>query len=114
MTYKEMRRNSELQQSGVSDFQNFWDAYGLKRDRIMAERAWRRLSAKDKKAALAGIPAYREDCLQRGISMMYAQGYLNHRRWEDEISDVRCKMADGRGGQPVETRQPQPIEMEKW
>jgi hypothetical protein len=68
------------------DFQTFWNAYGLKRDRIAAERAWKRLSDKDQQAAYAGIPAYCEDCQRRGIAMMYAQGYLNHRRWEDETS----------------------------
>jgi hypothetical protein len=112
-----MRRNSELQQSKVSDFQGFWDAYGLKRDRIMAERAWRRLSAKDKKAAMAGIPAYREDCLQRGISMMYAQGYLNHRRWEDEMSTQQTQQTHPLplpGMEGSGQKSPQPIEMEKW
>ena len=67
-----------------SDFQTFWDAYSIKRDRIAAERAWKRLSGKDKKAALNGINTYREECRRRGIHMMYAQGYINHRRWEDE------------------------------
>ena len=66
------------------DFGEFWDAYGLKRDRIAAERAWNRLTAKDRTAAVVGIAAYREDCLRRGIAMMYGQGYLSHRRWEDE------------------------------
>ena len=65
-------------------FGDFWDAYGLKRDRIAAERVWNRLSAGDRTAAVAGIPAYREDCRRRGIAMMYGQGYLSHRRWEDE------------------------------
>lgn len=72
-----------------SGFQEFWDAYSLKRDRIAAERAWRRLSEKDRRAALAGIGAYAADCARRGISRMYAQGYLNHRRWEDDfVQDV--------------------------
>lgn len=66
------------------EFQKFWDAYGLKRDRVAAERAWRKLSKGDRRAALAGIQRYRDDCEARGISRMYAQGYLNHRRWEDE------------------------------
>ena len=66
------------------EFQKFWDAYGLKRDRVAAERAWRKLSKGDRRAALAGIARYRDDCEARGISRMYAQGYLNHRRWEDE------------------------------
>ena len=65
-------------------FQQFWDTYALKRDRYAAERVWKRLSATDRRAALDGIADYRADCLQRGISMMYGQGYLSHRRWEDE------------------------------
>lgn len=66
------------------EFQKFWDAYGLKRDRVAAERAWRKLCKGDRRAALAGISRYRDDCEARGINRMYAQGYLNHRRWEDE------------------------------
>ena len=68
----------------VVSFKDFWDAYGLKRDRISAERAWNRLSAKDKKNAFEGIGQYRDECRRSGVSMMYAQGYINHRRWEDE------------------------------
>lgn len=67
------------------DFNTFWNAYALKLDRKGAERAWKRLSQKDKKAALAGIDIYRGECHRRGVRMMYAQGYLNHRRWEDEL-----------------------------
>ena len=90
------------------EFQKFWDAYGLKRDRVAAERAWRKLSKSDHRAALAGIARYRDDCEARGIQRMYAQGYLNHRRWEDEnpipapIPDVpsptRSLSPVGRGG----------------
>ena len=67
-------------------FQQFWDAYGLKRDRIAAERAWSRLTAKDKRMALRAIDDYAADCAQRGISRMYAQGYLSHRRFEDDFT----------------------------
>ena len=66
-------------------FEEFWNTYGLKRDRIAAMRAWNKLNAKDKRAAIAGIAAYTNDCEQRGISRMYGQGYLNHRRWEDDF-----------------------------
>lgn len=67
-------------------FQRFWDAYGLKRDRFAAERAWKRLSAADKRKAISAIPDYNADCERRGINRMYAQGYLNHRRWEDDFA----------------------------
>ena len=67
-------------------FSAFWDAYGYKRDKVAAERAWNRLSVRDKAAAFAGISAYKKDCMLCGRQMMYAQGYLNHRRWEDECT----------------------------
>ena len=66
-------------------FKTFWDAYGLKRDRFAAEPVWKRLSDKDKRAALAGIEPYRSECQRTGVAMMYAVRYLKHRRWEDEI-----------------------------
>lgn len=67
-------------------FQQFWDAYGLKRDRIAAERVWNRLTAKDKRKAIRAIDDYTADCARRGISRMYAQGYLSHRRFEDDFT----------------------------
>ena len=76
------------------EFQKFWDAYALKRDRVAAERAWRKLSKGDRRAALAGIQRYRDDCEARGIQRMYAQGYLNHRRWEDE-QDAQADLQSG-------------------
>lgn len=106
------------------DFKTFWDHYGLKRERIAAENAWDRLSAKDKRAAFNGIKRYREDCQRQGVAMKYAQGYLNHRRWEDEMDEPQQPHAlkpvgnalgtEERGNQPTETHQSQPIEMDKW
>ena len=89
------------------DFKTFWDIYALKRDRIAAERAWKRLSAADQRAAITGIEAYREDCMRKGIRMMYAQGYINHRRWEDERGP--SEKADRTAEEPTVA-----AEMEKW
>lgn len=83
-----MRKMQVNKKGGTPTFPEFWDAYGFKRDRMAAEKAFLRLSAKDRLAAFNGIAAYRADCQQRGIRMMYAQGYINHRRWEDERSPV--------------------------
>ena len=89
------------------EFQKFWDAYGLKRDRVAAERAWRKLSKGDRRAALSGIARYRDDCEARGIQRMYAQGYLNHRRWEDEAAEPQEKVSSSKfqvssnGAQPT-------------
>lgn len=82
-------------------FQMFWDAYGLKRDRHAALRAWNRLSDKDRHAAFSGIASYREDCQNRGIAMMYAQGYLSHRRWEDDTTpDVPAEKTEHKDSRP--------------
>ncbi len=70
------------------DFDTFWNAYALKRDKMAAERAWKRLSAKDQRAALDGIGAYRTACQRDGIRMCYPQGYLNGHRWEDDFTPI--------------------------
>lgn len=93
-------------------FKDFWDAYGLKLDKQAAERAWNRLSAADRKAAMAGIEDYQEDCRQRGIARMYPQGYLTHRRWEDEREPVEQPSP-----LPKQQEEPEPSlfqDMETW
>ncbi|MBO4499192.1 MAG: hypothetical protein J5732_02935 [Bacteroidaceae bacterium] len=69
-------------------FNEFWDAYGLKRNKLKAEPAWNRLTAQEKRAAIAGIPAYRAACQQQGIAMMYPQNYLRDHRWQDETEEA--------------------------
>lgn len=66
-------------------FDDFWKAYPLHKGKIDAEKAWNRLSAGDKQKALAGIPRYREFIQQTGTNIKYPQGWLNGRRWEDEM-----------------------------
>lgn len=65
-------------------FAQFWAHYPVHKDRKRAEQAWNQLSAADRRAALAALPAYIQDCQQNGIQYKYAQGWLNGRRWEDE------------------------------
>ncbi len=89
-------------------FQEFWDAYGLKRDRVAAERVWKRLSAADKRKAISAIADYRTDCVRRGVNRMYAQGYLSHRRWEDEFS------ADADIGGGIAVSAPAGASMKVW
>jgi len=71
--------------SRVPTFKEFWAAYPMHKDRLRAEKAWLRMTAADKAAAIAALPAYTADCRQRGVAFQYAQGWLNGRRWEDEI-----------------------------
>lgn len=86
---------AERARDGVT-FDAFWDAYGYKKDRASAERTWNRLSQKDRRAAYDGIEAYRADCQAHDRQMMYAQGYMTHRRWEDEVT-AQTPPPDGGG-----------------
>lgn len=72
--------------SSTPTFDEFWTAYPVHKDRKRAEQAWQRLTAGDRRAALAALPGYIADCQQNGIKYKYAQGWLNGRRWEDEPS----------------------------
>lgn len=99
----------------IISFQTFWDAYGLKRDRIAAERAWKRMSSKDRQKAFAGIVSYREECQRRGISMMYPQGYLNHRRWEDDVTPAEHGLNENTSGNVMPgTAEASLEDMETW
>jgi hypothetical protein len=65
-------------------FEKFWDKYAMKLDRIAAVRAWNNLDKDLRRAAIDGIQHYCEICETLGVNRMWPQGYLNHRRWEDE------------------------------
>lgn len=69
-------------------FDDFWQAYPLHKARMDAERAWNRLTARDKREAIAALPAYTADCQKRGIAFKYAQGWLNGRRWTDKYDET--------------------------
>lgn len=68
-------------------FEEFWKLYPLHKAKGSAERAWNRISDKNKRAALAAIPRYREYCEQHGIAFKYPQGWLNDQRWTDEYPE---------------------------
>lgn len=101
-------------------FEEFWAAYPVHKRRIDAERAWKRMTVKDKLAAMDGIAAYRDECLRTGIAICFGQGYLNGRRWEDEPDTTRdgagAARGNARGGTGSGTPAPPPPsdEMETW
>ena len=75
-------------------FEKFWDKYAMKLDRIAAVRAWNNLDKDLRRAAIDGIQHYREICEALGVRRMWPQGYLNHRRWEDE-QDTQTDLQSG-------------------
>lgn len=76
------------------EFLTFWEAYGKKRNRIAAACVWRRLPDKDRRAAIAGIASYRNECMRTGVAMMYPQNYLKYRRWTEETDDISAPTDD--------------------
>ncbi len=74
------------------EFDQFYEAYPLHLGRKDAEKAWRRLSVKDRRAARDGIARYCAICQQQGVSYKYPQGYLNGRRWEDKAPEPQEKV----------------------
>ena len=73
-------------------FDDFWRAYPLKKGKEDAEKkAWNRLTAAEKRKAVAAVPLYIQDCQRNGIDRYkYPQGWLNGKRWrdyEDELTD---------------------------
>lgn len=74
------------------DFDSFYKLYPLKKARQCAERAWKKLSAKDKKAATEKLPSYIADCATNKRSFKYPATYLNQRTWEDDFG-VRTKIS---------------------
>ena len=68
-------------------FNDFWRAYPLHVSKKRAESAWNRLTARDKRLAIAAIPSY-VAYIQTMPTPSYRnpQGWLNDRRWEDELA----------------------------
>jgi hypothetical protein len=67
-------------------FESFWEAYGYKKERKSAEKAWKRLCLTDRKDAIEKIETYKRDCERCGRNMKYPATYLNSRTWEDEFN----------------------------
>lgn len=90
-------------------FEEFWKKYPLHKSKGPAERAWNRLTARERLAAFNGIERYIEYCRSANIAFKYAQGWLNDRRWTDEYDDEQPS------ARPMAApSEPLPTEMEIW
>jgi hypothetical protein len=65
-------------------FDDFWQAYQEKRNKLRAEKLWARLSDADRIAAIAAIPKYDKWLSWKGIAKKDPDTYLRNRSWEDE------------------------------
>ena len=90
---KENNKNSKSNDS--IDFDLFWDDFRPRVNKAEAKKAWKKLNASDRQAALDGVKRYAQtgkykECMRTKIwqYMPHAATWLNQRRWEDE--DLRA------------------------
>ena len=75
----------DTQEEGLT-FNDFYKLYPLKKSKQQAERAWNKLSLKDKKEAVAILPTYIADCARCRRNLKHPSTFLNQRTWEDDFS----------------------------
>ena len=72
--------------SESSDFDVFWSAYDKKVELKKTQALWAKMSKRDRKAALAYLPAYKAAQPNKRYRKNPAT-FLRNRSWEDEIID---------------------------
>lgn len=90
---------SELNNSSKDIYQQdvlfieFWSKYNKSVDKKKAFTAFKRLSKKDKLAAIAAIEAYRNSKGQNNKYIKNPTTYIHDRTWEDDFADYNKKVA---------------------
>ena len=72
-------------------FLEFWNTYNKKVGRVPAIRAWKKLTADDKRKAIEGIKPYQESMHFDKHYIKHPATYLNQRTWEDDFTDYNSK-----------------------
>lgn len=92
---KDIKNNKSSENNGSIDFDLFWDDFKPRVNKAQAKKAWKKLNAADRQAALDGVRRYAQtgkykECMRTKIwqYMPHAATWLNQRRWEDE--DLRA------------------------
>lgn len=67
-------------------FDDYWEAYREKRNRLRAEKLWARLPDADRINAIAAIARYDKWLAYKGIAKKDPDTYLRNRSWEDEFT----------------------------
>ena len=79
-------------------FGEFWQAWPLRRQgRARAEKAWRQLSAADRRDAIEQVAAWAEKwrAAHPQASDIHPSTFINGRRWEDELTAPSAPAAAG-------------------
>lgn len=78
---------TELKKGSLVGFEDFWEAYGLKKSRKACETKWKGLSRDDKSKALEVVGDHNLITAHDGARYRpHPLTWLNQRRWEDDIS----------------------------
>lgn len=75
-------------QLSAGNFDAFWARYPRRVAKVEAQRAWARLTAQDRIAALAALPAHIAEWERAGTERRFiphASTWLHQRRFEDEL-----------------------------
>lgn len=83
---KELLKNNSKKEENDSDFDEFYEAYPLKKGKDPAQRAWKKLTVKEKQLAKKVLEAYISDCIENNRSYKYPATYLNQKTWEDDFA----------------------------
>jgi len=98
LSESEILENSETTSEQVSvtnkntapTFADFWDAYPRKTNKIVAERAWKKLKSSEKFVALEKINDF---CNGKELQFVaHPSTYINQKRWEDEVIEPTKKV----------------------
>lgn len=86
---KNLKENFEII-VGAPDlsFDAFWNAYNHKIKKVVSEKAWNRLSKKDRMEAIKGVKPYDNFLKRKGIAKAHASTYINQRYWEDNHASI--------------------------
>lgn len=107
---KKRLSNDNPKEDYPDDFMEFYNAYGYARSKYKAYLSWKKLSKKDKKAAIDAIPVYKKDCKINDREMKYPSTYLNQRTWEDDF-DISSNKEEPT---EEETLYPEGMDAEQW
>lgn len=94
----EQKDKKEKKQREHRPFEFFYEAYGYKKSRSMAEKAWKKLSLEEQDLALACVrssqwKAWREKQKKDGF-MPFPASWLNAKRWGDELPQITSDDGD--------------------
>jgi len=73
----------------ATSFDDFWNLYDKKQDRMACEKKWNKLSAKDKADIMEYLPKYKLSQSDKKYRKN-PETFINNRSWENEIIDSKA------------------------